>query len=248
MRRPATARAAWRAARASSGPRRSSSASCSGIAQLAHARARDRDLERRQRAAREDRGVRDLVDDRQPAIEAVADQHGVVALHDHAGDAVAALAGRAQVRGGVLEVLVQDDREHRVGARVAVQLGQPPQAPAGGTRARRRLADRAHDGVAREVELLQAPELDEAGVDRIELRQQQAVDGSPSRRSARATSSLTPAAQAVEPFAPVVAARHTPRKSGAAPGVSRATASSVVELPTSTPATSIAYEASPRRT
>ena len=80
-------------------------------------------------------------------------------------------------RGGVLEVLVEHDREYGVRARIAVELGEPPEAPPGRARARRRLADRAHDGVAREIELLQAPELDEARVDRIELRQQQAVQG-----------------------------------------------------------------------
>ena len=77
-------------------------------------------------------------------------------------------------------------------------------------------------------------------------------NGSPRRRSARATSSLTPAEHAVDPFAPVVAVRQTPRKSGAAPGVRRATASSVVELPTSTPPTSTGalcpHAVSPRRT
>ena len=175
VRRPATARAAWRAARASSGPRRSSSASCRGSQSSLTLAPGDGDLERRQGAARQDRGVRHLVDDRQAAVEAVADQHGVVALHDHARDAMAALARGAQAGRGVLEVLVQHDREHGLAARGAVQLGQAAQAPACGAGARGRLAHGPHDGVAREVELLQPPELDEPGVDRVELGQQQAV-------------------------------------------------------------------------
>ena len=72
---PATARAACRAARASSGPRRSSSASCRGSQSVAHARPGDGDLERGERTARQDRGVGHLVDDREIAVEAVADQH-----------------------------------------------------------------------------------------------------------------------------------------------------------------------------
>ena len=164
------------------------------------------------------RGVRHLVDDREVAVEAVADQHGVVALHDHARDAVAALTRGAQPRRGVLEILVQHDREHRLGARGAVQLVQPAQPPARRPRPGRRLADRTHDGIAREIELLQPARARRGPVSTgSSSASSRRCTGSPRRRSARATSSLTPAAHAVEPFAPVVAARHTPRKSGGAP-------------------------------
>ena len=147
------------------------------VADLAHARSRHGHLQRRERPGRQDRRIRHLVDDRQVAVEAVADQHRVVALDDHARDPVAALARGAQVGGGVLEVLVQHDRQHGLRARVAVQLREPAQAPAGGSGPGRRLADRAHHGVAREVQLLEPPELDQAGVDGVELGEQQAVHG-----------------------------------------------------------------------
>ena len=176
VRRPATAREAWRAARASSGPRPSSSASRSGSESSLTLAPATATSSAASAPARQDRRVGHLVDDRQAAVEAVADQHGVVALDDHAGDAVPALARRAQLR----PRRPRSPRRARSRARPrgraspsssASRRRRPPAAPAPG----RRLADGAHDGVAREVELLEPAELDEAGVDRVELGQQQPV-------------------------------------------------------------------------
>ena len=113
-----------------------------------------------------------LVHDRQGRVDAVADQHRVVAADDRAADVPAAGARVAQRRGRLLEVLVLHDRDRRAGRR-ACQRRQPPQQANADAETGRRRAGGHRDGRPPEVELLVVRPLDQRRLDRSQLGEQQ---------------------------------------------------------------------------
>ena len=129
------------------------------------------------RAHRQVAGVGDLVDDRDRAIEAVADQDGIIAAHDHTRDGPALLAGGDEPARGVGKRLVADDREDRSALRIARQICETPERARRRAATRWRIAGGARDGVAGEVDPLDAAKLAQLAVDGAQLCAHDPVDG-----------------------------------------------------------------------
>ena len=209
------------------------------VAELGHRAPRLRHLDRRQHALRQGGAPATSSTIGSAAIDAVADQHGVVPVDDRAAHVPAPRARVAQRRRGLLEVLVRDDRDRR---RRPATRRAPPAAAAG--RRRRR----GPDGVAlagtrdRASARGRAPRSCERSTSAVstgpQLGQQQPrrparPAGAIRGRRARARRRRWPAI----PSRRWWRVRSTSRNSGGRPGATRAKATSVVELPTSTPAT-----------